>query len=255
VCHAEAAGYDAAYVDGDVSQIPRLGEADVLDGFAVTTALLAATNRIAITSIRLVHHWNAARLAQASASLERLFPGRTRLPGAAERISWLDETLTAVRQLWRGETVSSSGRFVTLAGAQVRPLPAPPPPIEVRARGPRLLRVVAAHAEAWNVSLPPVAGQLAPARRTLSEACHALGRKADAVALCCPVFARPGADPRDPTLLAAYRRSNPVRGDPGRRAGAGQPGRCAGRLPPPARCTARGPRPLAPYRRLHRLAL
>ena len=64
VRHAEAKGFAAAYVDGDVSVIPSLGERDVLDGFTVTTALLAATERIAVTSIRLVHHWNAARLAQ-----------------------------------------------------------------------------------------------------------------------------------------------------------------------------------------------
>jgi alkanesulfonate monooxygenase SsuD/methylene tetrahydromethanopterin reductase-like flavin-dependent oxidoreductase (luciferase family) len=226
VRHAEACGFDAAYVDGDVSVIPSLGARDVLDGFTVTTALLAATARIAVASIRLVHHWNAARLAQASATQERLFPGRTRLfvsiggqkadrrfglplPPAPDRIAWLDETLGAVRRLWRGEEVTLAGRFVGLEGARVRPALAPPPPIEVGARGPRLLRVAAAHADAWNVNLPPVASLVAPARRALAAACRALGRSEDAVALTCPVFARPGEAPRDPALLAAYRRFNP----------------------------------------------
>jgi alkanesulfonate monooxygenase SsuD/methylene tetrahydromethanopterin reductase-like flavin-dependent oxidoreductase (luciferase family) len=226
VRHAEACGYDVAYVDGDVSVIPSLGERDVLDGFTVTTALLAATSRIAVASIRLVHHWNAARLAQASATQERLFPGRTRLfisiggqkadrrfglplPPAPDRIAWLDETLGAVRRLWRGEEVTLAGRFVALEGARVRPALERPPPIELGARGPRLLRVAAAHADAWNVNLPPVAALVAPARRALAEACRALGRTEDAVARTCPVFARPGSDPRDPALLAAYRRFNP----------------------------------------------
>jgi alkanesulfonate monooxygenase SsuD/methylene tetrahydromethanopterin reductase-like flavin-dependent oxidoreductase (luciferase family) len=226
VRHAEACGYDAAYVDGDVSVIPSLGERDVLDGFTVTTALLADTSRIAVASIRLVHHWNAARLAQASATQERLFPGRTRLfisiggqkadrrfglplPPAADRIAWLDETLGAVRRLWRGEEVTLAGRFVALEGARVRPALAAPPTVEVGARGPRLLRVAAAHADAWNVNLPPVAALVAPARRALAAACRALGRKEDAVALGCQVFARPGEDPRDPAVLAAYRRFNP----------------------------------------------
>jgi alkanesulfonate monooxygenase SsuD/methylene tetrahydromethanopterin reductase-like flavin-dependent oxidoreductase (luciferase family) len=219
VRHAEGCGYAAAYVDGDVSVIPSLGERDVLDGWTVTAALLAATSRIAIHSIRLVHHWNAARLAQASATLERLFPGRTRLfisiggqkadrrfglplPPTPERILWLDETLGAVRRLWRGEEVSLAGRFVALEGARVRPALAAPPPIEVGGRGPRLLRVAAAHADAWNVNLPPLAAHVAGAAR-------ALGASDARIARTCQLFARPGADPRDPSLLAAYRRFNP----------------------------------------------
>jgi alkanesulfonate monooxygenase SsuD/methylene tetrahydromethanopterin reductase-like flavin-dependent oxidoreductase (luciferase family) len=226
VRHAEACGFAAAYVDGDVSVIPSLGERDVLDGFTVTAALLAATERIAVTSLRLVHHWNAARLAQASATLERIFPGRTRLfvsiggqkadlrfglplPPTPERIAWLDESLAVVRRLWRGEEVSLAGRFVALDRARVRPALASPPAIEVGARSPRLLRVAAAHADAWNVNLPPLARLVLPARAQLEAACRALGRPEDAVALTCPIFARPGADPHDPALLASYRRFNP----------------------------------------------
>ena len=219
VRHAEARGYAAAYLDGDVSVIPSLGERDVLDGWTVTTALLAATSRIAVTSIRLVHHWNAARLAQSSATLERLFPGRTRLfisiggqkadrrfglplPEAPDRIAWLDESLGAVRRLWRGEELSSSGRFVALEGARVRPALAAPPPIEVGARSPRLLRVASRHADAWNVNLPPLASHVA-------RAAQALGASDGRIARTCQIFVRPGEDPRDPALLAAYRRFNP----------------------------------------------
>jgi alkanesulfonate monooxygenase SsuD/methylene tetrahydromethanopterin reductase-like flavin-dependent oxidoreductase (luciferase family) len=245
VRHAEARGYAAAYVDGDVSVIPSLGERDVLDGWTVTTALLAATERIAVTSIRLVHHWNAARLAQASATLERLFPGRTRLfvsiggqkadrrfglplPPAPDRIAWLDETLGAVRRLWRGEEVSGSGRFVALEGARVRPALAAPPPIEVGARSPRLLRAAAAHADAWNVNLPPLAGPIA-------RAAQALGANDGRIARTCQIFVRPGEDPRDPALLAAYRRFNPWFGGipDAELAGAivaGEPGDCRRRL-------------------------
>ena len=57
---AEALGYDAAYVDGDVTQLGQRHEADVLDGWTVPTALLARTHRIGVGSIRLVQHWNAA---------------------------------------------------------------------------------------------------------------------------------------------------------------------------------------------------
>ncbi len=58
---AEALGYAAAYVDGDVSMLGVRRDADVLDGWTVTTALIARTRRIPIGSLRLVEHWNAAR--------------------------------------------------------------------------------------------------------------------------------------------------------------------------------------------------
>ncbi len=252
VCHAEARGYAAAYVDGDVSQIPSLGERAVLDGWTVTTALLAATERITVTSIRLVHHWNAARLAQATATLEHLFPGRTRLfvsiggqkadrrfglplPPTAERIAWLDEMLAAVRALWRGEAVRSRGRFVTLDDARVRPALERPPPVEVGGRGPRLLAVAARHADAWNVNLPPLLAHVAPAGAALASACRSHGRSATAVERSCPIFARPGADPADPALLASYRRFNPWFGSiPDAELApavlAGEPSRCRERL-------------------------
>ncbi len=164
---AEDAGFDAAYVDGDLCMLSRRTEAPVLDGWTVTTALLAATRRIAVGSVRLVHYWNAARLAQMTVTQESLFPGRTRFfiaigdrPGdhrfglpvlpPRERVRWLDETLSAMRALWSGETVSRRGRHVRLEETRGRPTP----PggrlsIAVAARRPRMLEVVAAHAD-WG---------------------------------------------------------------------------------------------------------
>jgi alkanesulfonate monooxygenase SsuD/methylene tetrahydromethanopterin reductase-like flavin-dependent oxidoreductase (luciferase family) len=227
VRRAEGLGYRAAYVDGDVSQIPSRGDADVLDGWTVTTALLARTERIAIGSIRLVHHWNAARLAQAVVTLERIAPGRLRflisiggqradrrfglpLPSAGERIVWLDETLRTARALWRGEEVTFSGRFVVLEGARVRPVPPPGRPrIEVAGRGRRLLQVVAAHADVWDVNLPPLRARVAAAAAELARACAARGRDPASIRRSMWIFVRPHGDPADPRLQAEYRRWNP----------------------------------------------
>jgi alkanesulfonate monooxygenase SsuD/methylene tetrahydromethanopterin reductase-like flavin-dependent oxidoreductase (luciferase family) len=227
VHRAEALGYRAVLVDGDVSQLPSLGERDVLEGWTVTTALLAHTERIEIGSMRLVHHWNAARLAQAVATAERLFPGRLRLlvsiggqkadrrfglplPPARERIAWLDETLRAARALWRGEEVSVHGRYVTLERARVRPVPPPGRPrVTVAAAGRELLRVVAAHADVWDVNLPARPARVRAAVRHLDEACRRLGRDPRSIARSMWIFARPHGDPGDPALLAEYRRVNP----------------------------------------------
>lgn len=227
VRRAEALGFATAYVDGDVSQIPSVGEGDVLDGWTVTTALLARTERIGIGSIRLVHHWNAAKLAQAVATHERLFPGRSRLlvsiggqagdrrfglpvPGARERIAWLDETLTVARALWRGEEVSFEGRHVRVAGARVRPVPPPGRPrLAVAGRGPRLLEVVAAHADVWDVNLPPVRARVEAAERHLERALRARGRSPDAIGRSMWMFVRPHGEAADPALRREFRRLNP----------------------------------------------
>jgi len=227
VRHAEALGFDTAYVDGDVSMLGSRRDADVLDGWSVTLALLAATSRIRIGSIRLVHHWNAARLAQAAATAERIFPGRYRfftsigerpedarfgLPQVApgDRIEWLDESLDAIRALWRGEDVTRKGRFVQLDRARVRPTPPGGAlPIEVGARRPRLLRVVARHADVWNVNLPPIAARVARAAASLADACKEAGRDPGAIARRMLVFARVQARPDREAALAEFRRLNP----------------------------------------------
>jgi alkanesulfonate monooxygenase SsuD/methylene tetrahydromethanopterin reductase-like flavin-dependent oxidoreductase (luciferase family) len=227
VRHAEAQGFDTAYVDGDVSMLGSRRDADVLDGWTVTLALLAATSRIRIASIRLVHHWNAARLAQAAATADRVFPGRFRFfasigerpedarfgfpqmsPG--DRIAWLDESLDAIRALWRGEEVTRKGRFVRLEGARVRPTPPGGAlPIEIGARRPRLLGVVARHADVWNINLPPVATRVMRASETLARACEKVGRDPASIARRMLVFARVQMRPDRAAALREFRRLNP----------------------------------------------
>ena len=232
VRRAEALGYRAVYVDGDVSMIDSRGDGDVLDGWTATVALLAATTRIEIGSIRLVHHWNAARLAQAVSTLERIAPGRLRFlisigaypgdrrfglpfPPASDRLDWLDELLPVLRALWSGAAVSAKSRFFELEGARVRPAIARPGglPIEVGGRGGRLLDVVAAHADRWDVNLPPVAHRVLDATRRLEAACRRRGRDPGTIGRSMWLWTRVGADPAAPELRAAYRRWNPWFGE------------------------------------------
>lgn len=227
VRRAEDAGFAAVFVDGDVSQLASRGDGDVLDGWTLTATLLARTMRIPIGSIRLVHHWHAARLAQAVSTQERVAPGRLRflcsigaqradarfglpfLP-AADRIDWLDETLGALRRLWAGEEVRCDGRFVRLSGARVRPLPRGGRlPIEVAGRGRRMLEVVAAHADVWDLNLPPLERCVAPAVAALEGACATRGRDPASIARSMWIFTRPGLEPGAPALREAWRRWNP----------------------------------------------
>ncbi len=227
VRRAESLGYAAAYVDGDVSMLSRRREAEVLDGWTVTSALLVLTQRIPIGSIRLVHHWNAGRLAQAVSTADRIAPGRLRflvsigdrpeddrfgLPALSpgERVAWLDETLTALRGLWRGDGVTLSGRHVQLEEARVRPVPSGGRiPIEIAARRPRMLELVAAHADVWNVNLPALPGPVAAAAGRLERACARLGRDPEQIARSLWIFTRAGGDADVEAALPEFRRLNP----------------------------------------------
>jgi alkanesulfonate monooxygenase SsuD/methylene tetrahydromethanopterin reductase-like flavin-dependent oxidoreductase (luciferase family) len=220
---AEELGYDAAFVDGDISMLGRRADADCLDGWTVTTTLLARTSRIQIGSLRLVHHWNAARLAQAVATAHRLAPGRLRFQitigdrqedvrfgldqlSALDRVAWLDESLDAIRALWRGETVTRKGRFVQLEQARVRPAPGTLP-ITVAARRPRMLEVVARHADVWEINLPPIPDRVERAAARLTQACEAIGRDPGELGRSLLLFTRLGDDPS--AQLGTFRRLNP----------------------------------------------
>ncbi len=228
---AEALGYAAAFVDGDVSMLGGAREVDVLDGWTVTIALLARTQRIQIGSMRLVHHWNAARLAQAAATAERIAPGRLqflisigdrthderfglRRPSAAERVLWLDEMLTAMRGLWRGESVSMNGRFVALDAARIQP--APPAgriPISIAGRRPKLLELVAAHADTWEINLPPLPNRVAEASAELENACRQRGRDPAEIERSMWIFTRVQQSGDPAGAFDEYRRLNPWFGE------------------------------------------
>jgi alkanesulfonate monooxygenase SsuD/methylene tetrahydromethanopterin reductase-like flavin-dependent oxidoreductase (luciferase family) len=73
---------------------------------------------------------------------------------AGERVRRLGETLTACHKLWTEEPANFEGRYYTLTGAVANPKPLqqPHPPIWVSGVGEKLiLRVVAQHADVWNV--------------------------------------------------------------------------------------------------------
>jgi alkanesulfonate monooxygenase SsuD/methylene tetrahydromethanopterin reductase-like flavin-dependent oxidoreductase (luciferase family) len=82
---------------------------------------------------------------------------------AAERVARLGETLEVLAALFTGETVSYKGRFHTLDEAQQLPAPTRHIPIVVGGTGPKMMQLVAAHADWWNVPSHQ-AGRLGEAR-------------------------------------------------------------------------------------------
>jgi alkanesulfonate monooxygenase SsuD/methylene tetrahydromethanopterin reductase-like flavin-dependent oxidoreductase (luciferase family) len=71
-----------------------------------------------------------------------------------DSIGALDEALTVIRRLWTDpEPFDFDGEFVQLKGATGDPKPAqdPYPPIIIGGRTKKLLRIVAKHADLWNI--------------------------------------------------------------------------------------------------------
>jgi len=106
----------------------------------------------------------------------------------AERLDRLDESLVVIRSLWTEAQTNFEGSFYRVRGAlaEPKPLQRPYPPIWVGASGERLaLRVVARHADVWNL-IAGTGGVASPAEAArkaeiLADHCAAVGRDAASI--------------------------------------------------------------------------
>jgi alkanesulfonate monooxygenase SsuD/methylene tetrahydromethanopterin reductase-like flavin-dependent oxidoreductase (luciferase family) len=122
--------------------------------------------------------------------------------------------LTAMRGLWRGESVSVNGRFVVLDGARIQP--APPAgriPISIAGRRPKVLELVAAHADTWEINLPPLPGRVAEASAMLERSCRQRGRDPAEIERSMWIFTRLQKSDDPGGAAGEYRRLNPWFGE------------------------------------------
>ena len=128
-------------------------------GLSAAAAILGATRRVRVgVGLLPVPLRNVALTAMELATLARLFPGRL-VPGvghgvldwmgqvgarASSPMTLLSEYTTALRELLRGQAVSTSGRYVTLEAVRLTWPPEDVPPVLVGAIGPRTLALAGA---------------------------------------------------------------------------------------------------------------
>ena len=111
-------------------------------------------------------------IAQAWATLERLFPGRMFLgigsgealnevpvgdpwPSPREQVARMDEALDIIDRLWRGETITREDGYFTCKDLKLHTLPARRPPIWVSAFGPEAAKVAARRGDGfWTLADP-----------------------------------------------------------------------------------------------------
>jgi alkanesulfonate monooxygenase SsuD/methylene tetrahydromethanopterin reductase-like flavin-dependent oxidoreductase (luciferase family) len=97
-------------------------------------------------------------------------------PPAAVRLQALGEAVQLIRRMWTTAPASFVGRHFRIEQAYCNPLPDPPPPVMIGAAGEQIaLRLVARHADWWNLSgLSPEAFRRKAA--VLEDHCQAVGR-------------------------------------------------------------------------------
>jgi alkanesulfonate monooxygenase SsuD/methylene tetrahydromethanopterin reductase-like flavin-dependent oxidoreductase (luciferase family) len=99
---------------------------------------------------------------------------------AVEGIERLAETAVILKRMWTEDVFDFDGPFTKLVGNRNEPKPLQKggPPLLIGAWGTRSLRVVAEHADVWNMPGPPhnTPAHLAERGRALDDYCVALGR-------------------------------------------------------------------------------
>jgi alkanesulfonate monooxygenase SsuD/methylene tetrahydromethanopterin reductase-like flavin-dependent oxidoreductase (luciferase family) len=105
--------------------------------------------------------------------------GLTLIP-AAEGVARLDEACTILRRMWTEDAFDFEGRYYRLKGARCEPKPVQRsgPPILIGGWGDKTLRVVAKHADIWNIPGPPhnAVEYINQRNRILDAHCATIGR-------------------------------------------------------------------------------
>jgi alkanesulfonate monooxygenase SsuD/methylene tetrahydromethanopterin reductase-like flavin-dependent oxidoreductase (luciferase family) len=114
-------------------------------------------------------------------------------PGPGVRVGMLDEALTIIRRLWTEDRVTFDGRYYRVHDAlcNPKPLQRPHPPIVVGGEKPKMLRVIARHADEWNVPSHGDVALWAETSARLDDACAEVGRDPAEIRRSIQLFVRP----------------------------------------------------------------
>jgi alkanesulfonate monooxygenase SsuD/methylene tetrahydromethanopterin reductase-like flavin-dependent oxidoreductase (luciferase family) len=166
----ERLGFDSAW-DCDHYIQPSRPEAPYFEAWTLLAALAARTERIRVgvlVSCNTFRH--PVLLAKEAVTVDHISRGRLELGLGAgwyepehtmfgidfgetrERVARFREAVEVIDRLFRSDPANYEGRYYTLRNASLKPPPVqrPRPRLTLGAHGPRMLRTVARHADAWN---------------------------------------------------------------------------------------------------------
>lgn len=210
----EAAGFDSIW-GIDHFQRPTNPSDPLFEAWTGLAALAALTSRVRIgilVSSNTFRH--PALLAKEAVTVDHISHGRLELglgaggfetehgtwgidyPEPKARVDRLVEAVELIDQLLRNDITTFAGAHYQVTNAPFRPGPVqtPRPPLTLGAHGPRMLAVVAKHADRWN-SYGTVE-EMRARNQAIDRACAAIGR--DPGAIIRSLYARPQATGLDP---------------------------------------------------------
>lgn len=190
----EELGYDSAWLCDHLIQ-PSHPDGPYFEGWTLLAALATQTARIrlgVLVSCNTFRH--PALLAKESVTVDHVSNGRLELglgagwyvpehqkfgidfPEPAELVERFREAVEIVDSLCRNDLTTYEGKHYRLTEAPGRPGPLqkPRPPFTLGAHGPRMLRIVAEHADTWNSFGTPE--QIKERNAILDAHCRAIGR-------------------------------------------------------------------------------
>jgi probable F420-dependent oxidoreductase len=167
--HAEAVGLDSVWVcDHFLSGPPGRPAEAIHEGWTILAALAASTQRIELGQLVMcVSFRSPALLAKMAVTADGVSGGRLVLGLGAgwydpeylafgyptdHRVARFEEALQIIRPLMGGQRLTFAGRYYQVRDAVLLPPPDRPIPILVAGNGPRMLRLTARHADAWNTA-------------------------------------------------------------------------------------------------------
>ncbi len=198
---SEQLGWDALYT-GDHLFFYGQPDAPFLDGWVTLSGWVPLTSRIRLGMLIANLSWRTpVTLARRTIALDVLSEGRIDLGlgigrfadqvmanvldmSDEERLDRLDEGLTVLDRLLRGDLTPFEGRFTTYREAQTAPgcVQTPRPPLIVAAHGPKAMRVTARHADVWSsyggfgLGFDQLVAVTRARSEMLTRECEAIGR-------------------------------------------------------------------------------
>jgi F420-dependent oxidoreductase-like protein len=192
---ADERGFDHVW---DFDHLASIGDGGpdrpIYEGWTLQAAMAEATRRARIGCLVTGNTYrNPALLAKSAVTVDHLSGGRLEfgigaawaeiehemygIAGLDHRVGRLSEALQIIKSLWTEEQTSFDGRYYRFkdAIANPKPIQKPHPPIWIGASGPSTLRLVARHADVWNIAGgdPDRVKELTP---MLEDACASVGR-------------------------------------------------------------------------------
>ena len=167
--HAEAIGLDSLWVCDHFLSGPAGRPAEAIhEGWTIVAALAASTSTIELGQLVMcVSFRSPALLAKMAVTADGVSGGRLLLGLGAgwydpeylafgfptdHRVARFAEALQIIGPLLRGERLTFTGRYHQVRDAVLLPRPDRPIPILVAGHRPRMLRLTARYADAWNTA-------------------------------------------------------------------------------------------------------